>query len=123
MSKYHNDMQIKEEDSFEWRYTGVYGKSKTEETTKTWDMLRRLKAENDLPWLYSGDFTEILFHHEKDGGPMKPEFMLDNFKRALEDCDLHDPGYVGDGYTWRNNHHNDVSYVRECLDHVVANTV
>lgn len=96
MSKYHIDIIIKEEDGFLWRYTGIYGESKMEEKTNTWDLLRRLKAERNLPWLCGGDLNEILFHHEKDGGPMKPEFLLDNFRRALEDCDLHDLGYVGD---------------------------
>jgi hypothetical protein len=39
----------------------------------------------------------------------------------LEDCDLHDLGYTGDPFTWRNHHHLAASYIKERLDHAVAN--
>lgn len=57
---------------------------------------------NPLPWLCAGDFNEILFHHEKEGGVPKNQACLDRFKEALEDCDLHDLGFAGDVFTWRN---------------------
>jgi len=47
---------------------------------------------------------------------------MEKFRRALEDCDLHDLGFVGDVFTWRNNHHNVGSYTRERLDRALANT-
>lgn len=119
MSKYHISMIIEEEDGFSCRYTRIYGESKAEEKTNTWDTLRCLRVANDLLWLCSGDFNEILFHHEKEGVPMKPETI---FCKALKDCDLHDLSYVGDVYTSRNNHHATVSYVHERLDRIVANT-
>lgn len=115
-------MIIKEDDRYEWRYTGMYEESKTEEKDKTWDNMRHLKDHVTLPWLCSGDFNEILFQHEKEGGALRAEFLMENFRKALEDCDLHDLGYVGDVFTWRNNHHNASTYVRERLDRAVANT-
>lgn len=47
---------------------------------------------------------------------------MEKFRRVMEDCDLHDLGFVGDNYTWRNNHHNADSYTREKLDRAIANT-
>jgi len=44
------------------------------------------------------------------------------FREALEDCDLHDLGFVGDAFTWRNHHRNVASYTRERLDRAVANS-
>ena len=44
------------------------------------------------------------------------------FREALEDCDMHDLGFVGDAFTWRNHHHNAASYTRERLDRAVANS-
>ncbi|KAG0529775.1 hypothetical protein BDA96_05G126000 [Sorghum bicolor] len=70
----------------------------------------------------AGDFNEVLFAHEKEGGLRKSEAAMEKFRRAMEDCDLHDLGYVGDVFTWRNNHHNIGSYTRECLDRALANT-
>lgn len=74
-----------------------------------------------MPWLCTGDFNEILNHHEKEGGVPRSQVCLDNFKQALEDCDLLDLGFTGDVFTWRNNHHNSDDYIKERLDRAVAN--
>jgi hypothetical protein len=52
------------------RFTGVYGEAHTEFKFKTWDLLEASHMEDGdhLPWLCAGDFNEILFHHEKEGG-------------------------------------------------------
>ena len=39
MSKYHIDAIIKEVDGGRWRFTGIYGESKTEEKENTWACL------------------------------------------------------------------------------------
>lgn len=46
---------------------------------------------------------------------------MESFRQTLEECDLHDLGYVGDTFTWWNNHQDVGSYVRERLDRAVAN--
>ena len=81
-----------------------------------------MKKENNLPWLCCGDFNEILFNYEKEGGPPRVERCMEDFRKALEDCDLHDLGFTGDPFTWRNNHHVAASYKRERLDRAVANS-
>jgi len=106
MSKYHIDAIIKEVDGGRWRFTGIYGESKTEEKDNTWALLRLLKAKSNLPWLCSGDFNEILFNCEKEGGVPRAEACMEGFRKALEDCDLHDLGFTGDPFTWRNHHHS-----------------
>jgi hypothetical protein len=74
-----------------------------------------------LPWVCAGDFNEVLLAHEKEGGLPRSEAAMESFRRVLEDCDLHDLGYVGDAFTWRYNHHSVGSYTRECLDRALAN--
>jgi hypothetical protein len=69
-----------------------------------------------------GDFNEILFQHEKQGGAARPQQCMDMFREALEDCGLEDLGYTCDLFTWRNYHHNVDCYIRERLDRAVANT-
>jgi hypothetical protein len=110
-SRYHIDTEITEEDAFTWRFTGIYGEPKVEERAKTWRLLRTLKHQNDKPWLCVGDFNEILFAWEKEGGVPKPQAQMDNFKMALEDCGLRDLGYVGDTFTWRNHSHTPEHYI------------
>jgi hypothetical protein len=110
-----------EEDGMSWRFTGIYGESKSDEKEKTWEIMRELKGKMDLPWMMCGDFNEILFSYEKDGGAPRSERCMEKFRQALEDCSLHDLGFVGDVFTWRNHHHEAASYTRERLDRAVAN--
>ena len=121
LSKYHIDSVIKEEDGMEWRFTGVYGESRSEDKDNTWDTLRSLKDKFNLPWLCCGDFNEILFNYEKEGGPPRAERSMEKFRQTLEDCDFQDLGFVGDAFTWRNHHHIVASYTKERLDRAVAN--
>ena len=67
-SKYHIDAEVKEHDGFVWRMTGIYGEPDMERRDITWKLLRILKNPSDLPWICLGDFNEILFSHEKEGG-------------------------------------------------------
>lgn len=97
-SRYHIDVEITE-DGFEWRITGVYGESKTEEKNKTWKLMRTLKNHSNKPWLMAGDFSEILMQCEKGGGVARPQGAMDMFRNALEDSGLHDLGFAGDLFT------------------------
>jgi hypothetical protein len=38
-SPFHIDAKIKEEDGSSWRFTGIYGESKSDEKEKTWRLL------------------------------------------------------------------------------------
>jgi hypothetical protein len=62
-----------------------------------------------------GDFNEILYLHEKEGGNPRPQQYMNAFRDALVDCDLKDLGYLGDRFTWRRGR------IRERLDRAVAN--
>jgi hypothetical protein len=42
VSKYHIDVDVKEENRDEWRFTCVYGESHTEHKDRTWETLRSL---------------------------------------------------------------------------------
>ncbi|RLN08650.1 hypothetical protein C2845_PM11G28210 [Panicum miliaceum] len=98
------------------------GESRSDEKDNTWELLRILKKKYDMPWLCSGDFNEILFGCEKEGGPSRPEVCMQKFHSALEDSDLHDLGFVGDPFTWRNNHHVAAWFIKERLDRAVASS-
>jgi hypothetical protein len=44
-----------------------------------------------------------------------------SFVRLFVDCGLHDLGYSGDTYTWRNHNHTLEGYIRVRLDRAVGN--
>jgi hypothetical protein len=95
------DVQIQERPDKIWRLTGVYGEPRCEDKYKTWDRIRELHSQHNLPWVLIGDFNEILFSHEKEGGNPRPLNFMQNFRDVLTDCNLHDIGFLGDQFTWR----------------------
>ena len=120
-SKNHIDMEVQETGGDKWRCTVVYGEP--EMKNKTWELMEELKEQDGdhLPWLCAGDFNEILYHYEKEGGIPRTQACLDRFKEVLETCELDDLGFSGDVFTWRNKHNKGSTYIRERLDRAVAN--
>lgn len=116
------DSVIEGDDGFQWRFTGIYGESRNEDKNNTWKTLHYLKEQFEMPWLCSGDFNEILFGCEKEGGPPRAESSMQKFRSVLEECGLHDLGFVCDPFTWRNNHHMAAGFIKERLDRAVANS-
>jgi hypothetical protein len=98
-----------------WRFTGFYGEPRWEDKHLSWGYIRSLYQHNRLPWMVGGDFNEILYSHEKEGGAPRPMNMMQKFRDALVDCELEDMGYTGDQFTWRRRS------LRERLDRIVCN--
>jgi hypothetical protein len=111
--RYHIDVDVVGESGNKWRFTGIYGESKAGLKDKTWRLICTLSSQLDLPWLCMGDFNEVLFSHEKEGGPARAPGCMDAFRHALEDANLSDLGFVGDAFTWWNNWHNANGNIRE----------
>jgi hypothetical protein len=116
----HIDVDVVGEDSFKWRLTGIYGQPRQEMRKETWRLMRTLHHQSNLPWMCVGDFNEILYSFEKQGGVVKPQSHMDNFRDTLEFCNLQDLGFEGDMFTWRNNKGHAEDYIRERLDRAVA---
>jgi hypothetical protein len=55
------DVRVIESPGKIWRLTGIYGEPKWEDKFKTWDKIRELHQNLNLPWAIIGDFNEILF--------------------------------------------------------------
>jgi hypothetical protein len=81
-------------------FTGIYGEPRTELRGKTWEVLRYLRRQDDLPWLCAGDFNEILKQEGQIGVNDRNEQQMESFRECLADCSLIDLGYTGYTYTW-----------------------
>jgi hypothetical protein len=46
-----------------------------------------------------GDFNEIAFSHETEGGNTRPPAYMQAFWGALDDCNLEDLGFSRDPFT------------------------
>lgn len=66
----------------------------------SWKLLECLSHRSNLSWVCIGDFNEIMYPREKDGGGVRPECQMRGFHEAINKCHLRDMGYVGSDYTW-----------------------
>ena len=48
-----------------WPFTGFYGDPEIANQESSWSLLRLLSQQFNLPWVWMGDFNEILFAEEK----------------------------------------------------------
>ncbi|KAA3489871.1 reverse transcriptase [Gossypium australe] len=118
----HIDVVVEENDGAEtWRFTGFYGEPVEQNRKVSWELLRALHNGNNLPWLVAGDFNEILFSFEKQGGRIREERQMDAFRKILDDCELADLGFSGQWCTWERGRLVS-NNIRERLDRGVANT-
>ncbi|KAK5840246.1 hypothetical protein PVK06_009135 [Gossypium arboreum] len=115
-SKWHIDVLIQEDDiQEEWRFTGFYGSSYLKNKNTAWDLLKRLGQEHNHPWLVSGDFNEILYSFEKNGGVQRDQRRMEAFREVLEECQLMDIGYSEVWFTWERGNFPETN-IRERLD-------
>ena len=109
------DVSVEEDNGDMWRLTRFYGEQSWDNKNRAYQLLRDLHAQSRLPWRVNGDFNEILFSSEKDGGAPRHQSRLQAFQDALSDCSLEDLGYEGDIFTWFHGG------LRERLDRAVTN--
>ncbi|XP_074337776.1 uncharacterized protein LOC141674973 [Apium graveolens] len=103
-----------------WRYTGFYGCPERYRRYESWELLRGLADESNLPWCVVGDFNEMMFAHEKRGGKPHPRGLLDCFTKTVSDCGLMDMGFVGNEFIWERSR-GQYKWIHERLDRGLAN--
>ena len=84
----------------QWWFTGFYGLPETRKRGESWKLLENLSRRSNLSWVCMGDFNEIMYAKEKDGGGIRPEGQMRCFREVINRCRLRDLGYVGSDYTW-----------------------
>lgn len=102
-----------------WAAVGVYGWPEGVNKHHTWALMRDIRSSTSLCTIFFGDFNEIIYASEKDGGANRRDCMIDAFREAVELCDIHDLGFHGSSFTWRCG--NDLNtIIRERLDRFLA---
>lgn len=82
-------------------------------------MLSQLNSRFTLPWLYAGDFNEIIQSFEKLGGSNRSQAQMQLFQDVIDECGFIDLVSVGSPYTWQK-HFIDGHSIWERLDRGVA---
>ena len=78
-----------------WIVNGIYGWTDRASKFKTWDLMRSMAENVQLPYVFFGDFNEILALHEKEGGAHRNERDICAFRSCIDDCNLVDSGFRG----------------------------
>ncbi|XP_074315160.1 uncharacterized protein LOC141651341 [Silene latifolia] len=101
VSVHHMDFVVAVDEG-EWRVTGFYGWPVVSDRHLSWELLRELRVSNgDFPWMCIGDFNEILFATEMKGGN-RPQWQMNNFREAIDDCGIRDVAFEGYDFTYDN---------------------
>ncbi|CAM8924024.1 unnamed protein product [Rhodiola kirilowii] len=116
-SHYHIDAVVKEQSEF--RLTLFYGDPSVSNRRESWNLLRQLRRVQGSQWVVLGDFNEILCVKEARGGRQRQNWQIENFIRALEDCNLTDLGFTGYPFTFSNHRVGEAKFQAR-LDRVVA---
>ncbi|CAM8909274.1 unnamed protein product [Rhodiola kirilowii] len=119
-SDYHIDAIFEGEQTF--RVTLFYGQPKVNRRSETWDLLRKLSIEIDLPWLVFGDFNEVLLGWEVKGRRIRGEWQMKKFRSVMEECGLTDLGFRGSTFTFSNKRKGNLE-TKARLDRALANQV
>ena len=70
------DVIIDHEVDDAWRFIGFYRDPKTASQENSWSTLRSLSSQFNLPWVFMGDFNEILLAEEKQGWLHRPKRQM-----------------------------------------------
>lgn len=104
----------------QWRLTGFYGEPRRERRKETWFLMRFL-AQSAAPWLFLGDFNEVLSVEEQLGGNEREQWQIAVFQDVVNDCRLTDLGFHGLPYTW-DNRQEEGSNVKVHLDRALGDS-
>lgn len=83
-----------------WRLRGFYGYPETGRRRDSWDLIRTLSRDNDLPWCIMGDFNDILSNEEIRGQQDRQPWVIRGFHEVIQDCGLLDLPMEGYQFTW-----------------------
>ena len=112
---------IEEQGTRKWRFTGFYGHPETGKREESWKLLENLSNKSNLPWICMGDYNEIMYAKEKEGGGVRPDGQMRCFREAINKSRLRDLGYVGSDFTW-SRRLGSRGWVRERLDRALVST-
>jgi len=76
-SKYHIDTIITESGKEPWRLSFIYGEPNRSLRHRTWDIMKQMRSDFDLPWLCMGDFKEILRREEQLGPNIREDYLME----------------------------------------------
>ena len=119
-SAHHVTAEIRDNDNeVLWTAVGIYGWPEQHNKHLTWALMKEIRGLNMGPIIFFGDFNEILYASEKEGGAVRREYLMDAFRETVDVCGVQDLGFKGVRFTWKRGN-EEGSMIRERLDRFLA---
>lgn len=99
-----------------WVFFVVYASPQRLEREEVWCELLDFGHSIHEPWCVAGDFNQVLYSHEKQGGSPFNRAASDSFAQCINGCHLVDMGFKGHLFTWKRGD------LKERLDRVWCTT-
>jgi exonuclease III len=119
-SQNHINVEVDDGSRGKWQLTGYYGFPESRRRRDSWNFIRQLANNNSLPWCIIGDFNDILHAHEKKGRRVCAPWLINGFRKAIQDAGLIDVSLEGYPFTWFKSL-GTYRAVEERLDRALAN--
>lgn len=78
-SKNHIDVLVEINGWSKFRLTGLYGEPDRAKRNETWDLIRRLNNQVNIPWCLIGDMNNVLCQEDKRGWRNYPFWLIQGF--------------------------------------------
>lgn len=115
----HINTEVKDGRGSPWRMTFIYGEPSRPLRCRTWELMKHIMSDSDLPWVCLGDFNEILRREEQLGPNEWEEYLMVGFREVVNVCQPCDIGYVGLDWTFEKRTAGG-HFVRVKLDRALA---
>lgn len=97
-----------------WILLIVFASPHRNQREATWRELSDMNSITSEPWCIAGEFNQVFYAHEKQGGVPFSAATSASFANCINDCHLIDLGYKGQPFTWKRGD------LREQLDRVLC---
>ena len=101
--------------------TLVYGPPRQQDREQWWKQLMNLDPGEQYQWLCCGDFNDLPYNFEKQGGRPRSLSSLADFQNFMVTCSMEDLGAKGMTFTWANKRMEE-AHIKERLDRAICNT-
>ncbi|GAA0157513.1 hypothetical protein LIER_14765 [Lithospermum erythrorhizon] len=82
---------IQERNAPPWRLVGFYRHHEVNSRKHSWNLMRFLNNNSQLPTLFIGDFNEVVCGSEQVSHTrLRPNEQMENFKRVIRNCELNE---------------------------------
>ena len=86
-----------------------------------WRLVKERAKNIDSLWMCVGDFNDILFNYENEGGGIKEARKIMGFRSMVEESQLIDFKAQGQRFTWFCKREDEV--IKERIDRAMVNVI